>query len=378
MDKNYLRFPEKTDTNIWEEFNDPTSLWDFCRDDFKKHKKRALDKRAKPVINGLISFSEDWHLPNEKDRRDQFEAVKKFITNRFGEKALLYINQQNDEKGLHYSFCTINYDFENHKTLSRSIDTSKLQDEVADFLKKEGQDYGHIRGVSKKKSGATNLSLSEARASKAEEKLIAAEQKLKEIEKVMQTFGSFVDVAAKVSDKFDDLFEKVWNLSQNQEDAYQQKTADKLAKLRESYDNAFNGTLNAESIIEANKALEGLEKTATRVQTSLDRSGKLVKKKQRTQVQVQAQSLNYKKIDEKTIIHQAKSMGEWIVGQKEMDENWKDYGGHKFLLVIDQYITKGIDPAIHDKIISMAKDAANFSIALGSDEVIINYGGLNS
>ena len=56
-----------------------------------------------------------------------------------------------------------------------------------------------------------------------------------------------------------------------------------------------------------------------------------------------------------------------------MDENWKDYEGEKFLLIVEQYITKGIDPAIHDKIISMAKDSANAAIAFNTDNIIINY-----
>jgi len=107
--------------------------------------------------------------------------------------------------------------------------------------------------------------------------------------------------------------------------------------------------------------------------TIMDANGNPKTVRVKNQTQTQAQGLEYKKINVENIKYQSKQMAEWIHGQKEMDENWKDYEGEKFLLIVEQYITKGIDPAIHDKIISMAKDSANAAIAFNTDNIIINY-----
>lgn len=171
MENGYLKFPDKTSTNIFKDFNNTggntpdeivensNKLVDIAKADYKEnsYRNRNMRKNWKPIINGLISFSEDFHIDDEKNRQDQFSSVENFIIERFGKDAVVYINQQNDEKSLHYSFSVLNYDFRTHKTVGKYIDTSKLQTEISEWLKKDNQNYDHVRGT--KDTNAKNVPL---------------------------------------------------------------------------------------------------------------------------------------------------------------------------------------------------------------------------
>jgi len=149
------------------------NFWSVCNEKHKETYKKKIHKQTKPVLNFLISFSKDFDLPLE-EREKQLEYVKVYVKTRFDFP--LYLVQHNDEKALHYSFSVVNFDKVNNKPISKTIDTSKLQDDIADFLKKYNVDYGHNRGVPKTISLSQHRSILEGKVKELKDN----EKKLKE------------------------------------------------------------------------------------------------------------------------------------------------------------------------------------------------------
>lgn len=115
---------------------------------------------AKPTLNFLLSFEEDFDL-SEENRELQLQSVQRFIKEKYDFP--LYLVQHNDEKSLHYSFSILNYDLKTMRPLAKQLDTSKLQDEIANHLKSDNMDFGHKRGDAKTISLAKHRTIMEGK-----------------------------------------------------------------------------------------------------------------------------------------------------------------------------------------------------------------------
>jgi len=100
--------------------------------DYLKYHKQRTQKTMKKFSSGLITFSKSF---NEDHNENYDKKIKEFIKQRF--KDTIYIVIHNDETTKHYHFQYLNYDFNTHKSISKNINTSKLQDELDEFLGSE-------------------------------------------------------------------------------------------------------------------------------------------------------------------------------------------------------------------------------------------------
>lgn len=153
----------------------------------KKSLKEANWKKTKPVLNFLISFNADFELKTQQEQIAHGKSVMKFINKKFGGN-LIYMTQKNDEDGLKYSFSVLNYDDEEHKSLARSktVDWfSNLQDEIADQLKSDNQDYGFTRGLKGSKAKHITLGESRKKVAKLEQKIVEKQEQLDAITEVL-------------------------------------------------------------------------------------------------------------------------------------------------------------------------------------------------
>lgn len=180
MDKGYLTRPEETKNNkskVWVDRKKVNNKWIDCQGAFKKKYNKSMQKTTKPVLNFLLSFSKGFDLP-EEDRKKQHQAVIDYIEEHFDFP--IYVVQHNDEKSLHYEFCVLNFEKKNHSPIARKIDTSALQDQVFDYLKSKGADYGHTRGVSKDQTKMEHIEVLEGKLKTKEEELAQKEALLQE------------------------------------------------------------------------------------------------------------------------------------------------------------------------------------------------------
>lgn len=183
MDATYLARPEEANkyhTFSGVEFGDMWNTWKECQKDHEEHRGKKIQHQTKGVINFLISFSKDFDLP-ELERQRQFDIVKAYFAEKYDYP--VYVVQHNDEKALHYSACVINYDKQNHRPLAKQINTSKLQDEVFDYLKEHHVDYGHKRGKPKVESAAKHRTIMEGKVKELEEKITLLEEEKTEIQR---------------------------------------------------------------------------------------------------------------------------------------------------------------------------------------------------
>jgi len=180
MDSTYLKRPEEENKiHTWRstKVEDIENDWEDLRNEFKKKHKKSMQKQTKETINFLISFSADFDLP-EEERQRQYDIVRGWFEKKFDHP--IYLIQHNDEKALHYTCSILNFDNETMRPLAKQIDTSKLQDEVFDYLKAHGVDYGHTRGVKKTISLSEHRSIMEAKVKELEAE-IEAVRKEKEV-----------------------------------------------------------------------------------------------------------------------------------------------------------------------------------------------------
>jgi len=209
MDDDYLK--NKNNENIqWKHELKIEEFWSACEKDHMKNGagKEALKKsnwgRTKPVLNFMMSWNSDLNLTDEKSKKAHWKSVTNFIKKKFDH--VIYVVQKNDEDGLHYSFSVLNYDKKNHKTMARDLDRSwfsDLQDEFADQLKKDNQDYGFTRGI--KYSNAKHKTLGESR--KKVEKVEAKYKKVKaELDEVLDimTMKEVLEIYSRIRLEIDD------------------------------------------------------------------------------------------------------------------------------------------------------------------------------
>jgi len=169
IEKGYLSKPENTSKNIYwlnnkvkyEDIEEDLNkrLLEIKKDYFDFH-KQVYSTKTKEYLTGVLTFESNFSL-SEADAQKQFNSVGNFLVKKFGAKCLISLVAHKDEKSLHYHFSTFNYDFKTHKTISRYLDTSLMQDEIADHLSAEGLDFGHKRGVKKLESKAKHLEVRE-------------------------------------------------------------------------------------------------------------------------------------------------------------------------------------------------------------------------
>lgn len=221
MDATYLKRPNET--NKYHKFAslDLDSLlneWDKINKKHIKHKGKAIQKQTKETINILFSFSKNFDLP-EEDREKQFKVVKKFVEERFDYP--LYVVQHNDEKSLHYGATILNFDNQTNRPLSKQIDTSYLQDEFFDYLKKNNVDYGHRRGDPKEITNAENRGILEG-------KIIELEKQNEELKADMERMK---ELQADIYSALVDMVMEFYEIGMN----YKGKSAEELLDLFKSY-----------------------------------------------------------------------------------------------------------------------------------------------
>jgi hypothetical protein len=175
-------------------FEKVNSLWENIKVEHQLHHKKRLSSQTKPTLNFLLSFEEDFDLP-DKNKVEQMESVKNFIKAKYDYP--VYLVQHNDEKALHYSFTIINYDKKTMRPISKQIDTRQLQDDIADWLKKDNQDYGHKRGIQKSISLAEHKSILDG--------------KVAELENEKKILQDEIDEMKIDADKYDKYFTKCEN-----------------------------------------------------------------------------------------------------------------------------------------------------------------------
>ena len=164
--------------NRKKNFEKVISKWEEIKIKHKEHNKKSLHKETKPTINFLLSFSTDFDLPLDK-RSEQLNCVNNFIISKYDYP--IYLVQHNDEKALHYSFTILNYDKKSMRPISKQIDTSKLQDEISNWLIKHNQDYGHKRGITKEITHAKNRTIMEGKVLELNQKIESLEEDKKQI-----------------------------------------------------------------------------------------------------------------------------------------------------------------------------------------------------
>jgi hypothetical protein len=173
-------FSENIDKEtMLKEIAETSKDWEYIKADFKEEHKKNLHKQTKPVLNFLLSFSKDFDL-NEEDRVKQFKVVKQYIQEHFD--YAISLHQHNDEKALHYSFNVLNFDKKTKRPIAKQIDTSKLQDQIANYLTKYNANYGHSRGEKKTVSLAKHRTIMEAKVQQLQEKEKELQEKNKQIE----------------------------------------------------------------------------------------------------------------------------------------------------------------------------------------------------
>jgi hypothetical protein len=175
IDSGYLTNPKNT--NVYQSHNELRNdnntldienvkdnihkLFDKVKQDYKENNNnRSWQKKTKPFLTGVISFSSGFMLDIEESKIFN-QKLNQFIQETFSQKLTCVLHR--DEKSLHFHFTIFNYDFKTHKTIGRNINTSELQDKLFDFLNKQDLTYGHKRGESKKLTNAKHLEIMEGK-----------------------------------------------------------------------------------------------------------------------------------------------------------------------------------------------------------------------
>lgn len=223
MDQDYLKRPNETNKDYKFIKNidaaNVNQYWEKLRTAHKKKVNKNIQTQTKPTLNFLLSFSKDFDLSIE-DREKQFQSVKRFIENNFSFP--IYLIQHNDEKALHYSFSIFNYCKKTNRPLAKQINTSKLQDLIAEHLKADNQDYGHIRGEAKTISRKEHKSILSA---KNEE----MEQVIKEKEELIEQMKNKIKSQEQIISQKEDLIQQL-------NKSYNNTKAEMITEISSMYD----------------------------------------------------------------------------------------------------------------------------------------------
>jgi hypothetical protein len=159
-------------------------LFEEVKKDYKENNNRSWQKKTKPFLTGVISFSSEF-MPNEEDSQKLHRELCNFINKTFTN--ILTCSTHRDEKSFHFHFTIFNYDFNQHKTIGRNINTSELQDKLFEFLDSKSLTYGHKRGTSKKLTKTKHLEVMEAKRLEIENQKKQIEEQNKVIEELKST-----------------------------------------------------------------------------------------------------------------------------------------------------------------------------------------------
>ena len=120
-------------------------LWIKAQADYKMDQGRSLPSNTSEFLTGVLSFSRGFEAGDKAG--DLVKTVANFIKEEFSQ--VVSVSYHQDELSGHIHFSLVNYDFKNHKTIGRNLDTSNLQDKIAAYLQSNDLDFGHTRGDSK-------------------------------------------------------------------------------------------------------------------------------------------------------------------------------------------------------------------------------------
>lgn len=178
---------------------------ELIEEDYRNYYKRKMPKNYKPLLNGLITFSETMQ---EDIYKYGIEAMQKqiglFLKNEYGKVVSLDLHM--DETTPHFHFQVINYDYDKHKTHSAILEQSLkspnnemrinyTQDRLAAHLKKtiNGFDYerGEIKSIkqyhNQRKAQMEHLKRLEQKTKEQEQELQMLRNKTKKQQKELDT-----------------------------------------------------------------------------------------------------------------------------------------------------------------------------------------------
>jgi len=133
--------------------------------DANEYNKRAIQKTTNLEISGMISFSETMRNDYEKNpnefKKRTIDMLKEFA--QIHNTKILNASIHLDEKTPHIHFSFLNYDFKNHRTLKRTLNSENLED-LQDFGQKHWLSYGvgYERGEKVSKTGNKHLSVKDS------------------------------------------------------------------------------------------------------------------------------------------------------------------------------------------------------------------------
>ena len=160
MDSDYLLKPQNTKNNIHIiQDNLDKYIQDMIlkmQEDYFNHYKRKMPSNVKPFINGLITFSEEMQEDIKKyGIKEMTNSIIEFLKLEYGD--IISVDLHLDETTPHFHFQVLNYNFKQHKTHSRILETrlrdknnierrNITQDNLANHLKKDIKDFEYKRG----------------------------------------------------------------------------------------------------------------------------------------------------------------------------------------------------------------------------------------
>jgi len=162
MDANYLLKKELQHLNInYENPNysteeDIRTEMEKIEADYKSHYNRKMPKNYKPLINGLITFSETMQEDIKKyGVENMTAAMLDFLKEEYGNVCSLDLHM--DETTPHFHFQVINYNYKEHKTHSAVLEKSLrdennptrinyAQDRLAKYLQSHIKEFDYQRG----------------------------------------------------------------------------------------------------------------------------------------------------------------------------------------------------------------------------------------
>lgn len=287
MEEGYLSKPENIGQNIntvWQDLEEKNvkHFWLTARSDYLDRWGRALPENTRPIISGLISFSETMIEDIHKYGKELLnEKVNQFLIKKFG-RSMVYNTLQCEEKTPHFQLLLLNYNFDTHRSISNTIDTEKLQDEIADFLKKEIENFDYVRGVPKEVSHAEHLEVRQAQQieMKKQEKQISGLNE--EVEELEQSKLIYEQQIQELQNKNIELKDQQEVMSTNIKEAKSeiQELEERLTSIiddiiqigEESKGNSMLKTMKKYVAGEKSHKLEQLIKKANRIKNALNRS----------------------------------------------------------------------------------------------------------
>jgi len=244
----------------------------LCQEDYKKHNNKTLDKRTKPFLTHLLSFSSGFYL-DFKQSKEMLQVIKEFLNDEFG--SFISIALHRDETSFHIEILSNNYDFRTHKTIGRNLDTSKLQDKIQNHLEKHNVSYGHKRGIDKKLSMEKHMEVKELKEQTLKNLDIEIDKKIKESEEISNNLKDIKDEYNEMVSKYYDLKSTMKNIINGIKQIKQNKQTIKKLESIEKLINSYYEDINIDDLNNILNKLLKREKTLNRMNKSISKQMKL-------------------------------------------------------------------------------------------------------